>query len=84
MIVESILIDHTRAFTTDKSLVHKKFGYVDGALWDKMQALTLERLTTRLATWVGQGELKAVLERRDRMKAEFDKQMAANPDFVIK
>ena len=79
-----ILIDHTRAFTTDKTLVHKKFNYIDGPLWEKMQALTLEALTASLGGWVGQGELKAVLERRDRMKAEFDKQISVKPDFVMK
>ena len=40
-----------------------------------MQALTLEALTASLGRWVGQGELKAVLERRDRMKAEFDERL---------
>ena len=33
-----ILIDHTRAFTTDKNMVHKEMDRIDGALWDKMQS----------------------------------------------
>jgi hypothetical protein len=79
-----ILIDHTRAFTTDKGMVHKKMDYIDGPLWAKMQALTLESLTAAIGRWVGDRELKAMLDRRDRMRADYEKQMAANPDFVIK
>jgi hypothetical protein len=79
-----ILIDHTRAFTTDKDLVHKKMSRIDGALWDKMSALTLESLEPVLGPWMGKGEIKAVLQRRDLMKAGFEKQMAADPEFVTR
>ena len=50
-----ILIDHTRAFTTDKDLVHKKMNHIDGALWDKMSGLTLETLEPVLGPVDGQG-----------------------------
>jgi hypothetical protein len=79
-----ILIDHTRAFTTDKDLVHKKMTRIDGALWDKMSALTLETLEPVLGPWMGKGEIKAVLQRRDLMKAGFEKQMAEDPNFVTR
>jgi methionine-rich copper-binding protein CopC len=79
-----ILIDHTRAFTTDKDLVHKKMIRIDGALWDKMSALTLETLEPVLGPWMGKGEIKAVLQRRDVMKAGFEKQMAEDPEFVTR
>jgi Phosphatidylinositol 3- and 4-kinase len=79
-----ILIDHTRAFTTDKNMVHKKMDRIDGELWDKMQALTIENLTTVLSPWVGKGEIKAVLQRRDAMAADYAKLMAANPSFVLR
>jgi hypothetical protein len=79
-----ILIDHTRAFTTDKDLVHKKMVHIDGALWDKMSALTLETLEPVLGPWMGKGEIKAVLQRRDLMKAGFEKQMAQDPNFVTR
>jgi len=79
-----ILIDHTRAFTTDKGMVHKKMDRIDGALWDKMKALTLESLTPLLSPWMGKGEIKAIIQRRDAMQADYDKQMVANPNFVIR
>lgn len=79
-----ILIDHTRAFTTDKAMVHKKMDRIDGELWDKMKALTVESLTPLLSPWIGKGEIKALIQRRDAMSADFDKQVAANPNFVIR
>ncbi len=61
-----ILIDHTRAFTTDKKLYHD-LKRIDPALWEKMQALTQESLEATIGPWVGKSEIKAVLERRDKM-----------------
>jgi hypothetical protein len=65
-------------------MVHKKMDRIDGELWDKMKALTLEGLTPVLSPWMGKGEIKAILQRRDVMAADFDKQIAANPAFVIR
>ena len=79
-----ILIDHTRAFTTDKSMVHKKMDRIDGVLWDQMKALTVEQLTTLLSPWVGKGEIKAIIQRRDAMAADYEKLMAGNPAFVLR
>jgi hypothetical protein len=61
-----ILIDHTRAFTPDKDLYHK-LDHVDVPLWDKMKALTVEQLTPVLSPYMGKGEIKAVIDRRDKM-----------------
>ena len=79
-----ILIDHTRAFTTDKDLVHKVMNRIDGALWDKMLALTYEGLLPVLGPWMGKGEVKAVIQRRDVMKKTYEKQMAADPEFIFR
>ena len=49
-----------------------------------MAALTLETLEPVLGPWVGKSEIKAVLQRRDVMKAGFEKQIAQNPDFVLR
>lgn len=67
-----ILIDHSRALTKTKNLVHKMIGN-DEALWAKMMALTEESLTASLGEWLGRDEIKAMLERRAKMKVEFDK-----------
>jgi hypothetical protein len=49
-----------------------------------MSALTLETLEPVLGPWMGKGEIKAVLQRRDAMKAGFEKQMAEDPAFVTR
>lgn len=72
-----ILIDHTRAFTTDKKLYHE-LKRIDPALWAKMQELTQESLEATIGKWVGKSEIKAVLERRDKM-AEVIKKLGNAP-----
>lgn len=70
-----ILIDHTRAFTTGKDLVHK-MTRIDANLWDRMKALTEESLTAALGKWLGRGEVRSILQRRDRMQEVIDKMVA--------
>ena len=62
------LIDHSRAFIDKKDLKGiAPLGRVDRALWNKMQALTIEELDRGLENWVGQKEKRALLARRDLM-----------------
>ena len=67
-----ILIDHTRAFTNTKNLYHQ-IGSVDAPLWEKMKALDEPGLTAALGNWIDKGNIKAMLERRDKMQQVFDK-----------
>jgi hypothetical protein len=67
-----ILIDHSRALTRTKTLVHKMLAK-DEALWTRMMAFTEESLTADVGKWLGPDEIKALLERRAKMKVEFDK-----------
>ena len=78
-----ILIDKTRAFSTDKSLVHKEMTYVDKVLWERMQALTEQSLIETLGKWVGAGEVRAMLERRRKMQQVFDKLIADRGNAAI-
>jgi hypothetical protein len=76
------LIDHSRAFTRDKKLL-QKLESIDMELWQRMLALDLETLKATIGTWVGNGELKAILQRRDRMKKEIDAILATRGDAAI-
>lgn len=76
------LIDHSRAFTRDKKL-HQKLESIDMELWQRMLALDLESLKAAIGKWVGTGELKAMLQRRDRMKKEIDAILAKRGDAAI-
>jgi hypothetical protein len=67
-----ILIDHSRAFTGDKSLV-VKLQHIDRDLWTRMLALDEATLATALGVWVDQASIRAMLVRRDKMKAAIDK-----------
>jgi len=76
------LIDHSRAFTSDKKL-HQQLENIDMQLWEKMLTLDLETLKARIGKWVGTGELKAILARRDKMKKEIETILAKRGDLAI-
>jgi hypothetical protein len=77
-----ILIDHTRSFTTKKDLVHE-MTRIDRDLWDRMKTLTVESLTPALEKWIGRREIRAIVERRDRMQAVIDKLVAAKGEAAV-
>ena len=72
---DMILIDHSRAFTTDRKL-QNKMERVDAELWERMQALTRENLSGALGRWLDDDAIMAILQRRDVMVAEVDKLVA--------
>jgi hypothetical protein len=63
-----ILIDHTRSFTGEKKMAHEDMKRIDPVLWEKMEGLTEESLQAALGEWVGKREIKAMIERRDKMR----------------
>lgn len=65
------LIDHSRAFIGKKDLKNiTPLSRVDRALWQKMTALTFEGLkASPIGEWVSDGDIKALLIRRDAMAA---------------
>jgi len=67
-----MLIDHSRCFTGGRDFVHE-MTRVDAELWARMQALTEESLRPVLGPWMGAGEVRAVLRRRDRMQELIDR-----------
>lgn len=65
------LIDHTRAFTGSRDLPWP-LVHVDRTLWNRMLALDEPALGARLGHWVDRRDLRAMLDRRDRMKTAID------------
>ena len=61
-----ILIDHSRAFTRGKKMVHE-LKRVDRDLWERMLALDEETLAAALGKWLGRAQIRSILRRRDRM-----------------
>ena len=78
-----ILIDHTRAFATDRELVHRNMDHLDAELWARMQALTADGLMRALQPWVGKREIDAILGRRERMKKIFDELIAKKGEAEV-
>jgi hypothetical protein len=70
-----ILIDHTRAFAPGKDMVHK-MNRIDKGLWERMLQLDLTSLKPALDPYLDGGQVKDILQRRDRMKKEIDKMAA--------
>lgn len=77
-----VLIDHTRSFTTKKDMVHQ-MTRIDQDLWERMKALTVESLTPALGKWIGSREVRAIIERRDRMQVVVDKLVAAKGPAAV-
>jgi hypothetical protein len=72
-----ILIDHSRALTTEKSLVHE-MQRIDQPLWERMLALSRETLSARLSPWLETGQINALLTRRERMQQQIDRLVKDN------
>jgi hypothetical protein len=64
-----ILIDHSRAFGSGSELFHK-LNRIDEDLWARIEALTRSQLDAALQSWLGESEIKAILDRREAMRAE--------------
>jgi hypothetical protein len=77
-----ILIDHSRAFTTDKKL-QNKVERVDAELWERMQTLTRENLARAVGQWLDDDAIAAIIERRDAMAATIDKLVAKNGRSLV-
>lgn len=63
------LIDHSRAFGTGTELLHK-MRRIDEGYWTRIESLTRNQLDAALRVWLDENEIKAILDRRERMRAE--------------
>jgi hypothetical protein len=70
-----ILIDHSRAFLTDDKLPWK-LERVDAGVWQKIQALPVERLRATIGPLIRPEAVDAMIRRRDRMKKDVDVMVA--------
>lgn len=64
-----ILLDHSRAFGASPELAGK-MTRIDGAFWTRIESLTRPQLDATLRAWIGDNEIQAILDRRERMRAE--------------
>ena len=77
-----ILVDHSRALSTGRKLVHQMQS-IDADLWTRIKALTDETLTGTVGMWIGKGEIRALLDRRDLMQTQIDKLVRARGEADV-
>jgi hypothetical protein len=80
------MIDHTRAFRTRSGLMDpKQLNMCDRQLLANMKALTYEKIKPQLSPYLREGEIQAILLRRDKIVAFFEKKGdSALYDFLTK
>ena len=76
------MIDHTRAFTSGKNMVHE-MEHIDKGLWERMLSLDENALKGALEPWLNERQIKNLLERRDQMKKEIDKMIAQKGEQAV-
>jgi len=77
-----ILVDFSRCFTADTAL-KVELTRVDPDLWASMQALNEATLARAVGAWVGKGERKAILKRRDNLKKKIDQLVKARGEAYV-
>jgi len=79
-----VLIDHSRAFAVDRMPFEKEMTRVDRALFERLKALDEAVLMKQVRPWVlGDGAVRAILKRRDKIVAQFEKLARERGDAVV-
>jgi len=69
-----ILIDHSRAFASDRMPFEKEMTRVDRAFFERVKTLNEADVMKRIRPWVmGDGQVRGILKRRDKIVADFEK-----------
>jgi hypothetical protein len=63
-----ILIDHSRAFGTGAEITGD-LSRIDKELWGRIEGLTRAQLDAALRPWLEEDQIRAILDRRERMRA---------------
>ena len=66
-----ILLDHERAFGLVTE-ISPPLSQIDRDYWDRVLGADAQELDARLGPWLDETQIAAILDRRERMKAEID------------
>ena len=64
-----ILLDHSRAFGAGSDLP-QKMTRIDDGLWKRIEGLSEKQLDAALTKWIEKSAIRAILDRRERIRAE--------------
>jgi len=79
-----ILIDHSRAFASDRMPFEKEMTRVDRELFERLKALDEAALTKQVRPWVlGDGSVRGILKRRDKIVAQLEKLARERGEAVV-
>jgi hypothetical protein len=69
-----ILIDHSRAFASDKMPFEKEMTRIDKEMFARLKALDEAGVMAHVRPWVlSDGQARAILKRRDKIVADFER-----------
>jgi hypothetical protein len=78
------MIDFTRAFRPAKTLQYPhEVARVDRTLFANLRSLSREGMRDKLGKWLTDGEINAVLARRDVLVGILEKQIAAKGEAIV-
>jgi hypothetical protein len=79
-----ILIDHSRAFASDKMPFVKEMTRIDRDMFGKLKALDEAGIMQHIRPWVlSDGQARAILKRRDKIVAHFEKLAAERSEAAV-
>ena len=79
-----VLIDHSRAFAQDRMPFEKEMTRVDRAFFERLKALDEASVMKQVRPWVlGDGTARAILKRRDKIVARFEKLVWERGEAVV-
>lgn len=65
----AILLDHVRAFSSSADLPYS-LNRIDEDFWVRIERLTRNHLDAVLRTWLDESEIRAILDRREKMRVQ--------------
>lgn len=77
-----VLIDHSRALRATQDL-HHKMNQIDAELWERMMGLDEARLGAALNRWLDKNQIRAILQRRERMQRTIDRLVKEKGDAAV-
>jgi hypothetical protein len=69
-----VLIDHSRAFASDRMPFEKQMARIDREMFARLKALDEAGIMKRVRPWLlSDGQARGILKRRDRIVADFER-----------
>jgi len=79
-----VLIDHSRAFASDRMPFEKEMTRIDRAFFERLKALDEASVMKQVRPWVlGDGTARAILKRRDKIVTRFEQEASKRGEAAV-